>query len=142
MTMATVRTLLLGCVVVVAAACGSKSAGVVEVRDAWIPAAPPGAPVLALYAQIVPGRDDALIRISTPQAASAEVHESREEDGRMTMRAVPRLELKAGQNVQLAPGGLHGMLMGPTGSVPAGGSVPVTFTFEHSGDITVVATVK
>lgn len=140
--MARFRILLLGSVIAFVAACGAKSSGVVEVRNAWIPAAPPAATVLALYAEIVPGRDDVLVGINTPNAASAELHESREEDGRMTMRAVPRLELKAGQNVALAPGGLHGMLMGPREPVPAGASIPVTFTFEKSGDITVLAHVK
>ena len=50
----------------------------------------------------------------------------------MTMRAIDRLELPAGQQVRLAPGGQHIMLMDLKQPVKNGETVPLTLTVEYA----------
>ncbi len=137
------RSLLVAALAVVAlSACGRSQTPTVSVRDAWSPAAPPGATVVAIYGELVANRDDVLVRIATPVADKAELHATSEENGMMKMRPVERLELKAQTPVQLAPGGMHIMLVGMRESFAAGAQIPVTFEFEHAGTIAVNAQVK
>jgi hypothetical protein len=82
--------------------------------------------------------DDALIGVSADYPR-VELHESREVDGVMTMRPVERLEIPAGESVELAPGGLHVMFMGltPDTAFTLGESVSVTLLFEQAGEVEV-----
>jgi copper(I)-binding protein len=60
----------------------------------------------------------------------------------MRMRPVPAIDLPAGQAVQLAPGGLHLMLIGLTQALNQGGRVPVTLVFERAGEVEVQLAVE
>jgi hypothetical protein len=51
-------------------------------------------------------------------------------DNVMKMRAVPALDLPAGQAVELKPGGYHIMLLDLKQPVAQGASVPLTLVFE------------
>jgi copper(I)-binding protein len=123
-------------------ACSQPENPTVVVRNAWSPAAPPGATVVAVFGEIEATHDDVLLRIFTPYAHSAELHSTSEENGMMKMRPVTRLELKAETPVTFAPGGMHVMLVGMYESVAADAQIPVTFQFERSGEVTVMAQVK
>ncbi|HMN46138.1 MAG TPA: copper chaperone PCu(A)C [Povalibacter sp.] len=137
------RSLLMAALALIALhGCGQAQGPSVTVRDAWSPAAPPGAAVVAIYGELIADRDDVLIRIRTPAADRVELHATSEENGMMKMRPVTRLELKAGTPVQLAPGGMHLMVMGLHEPIAAGGEIPVTFEFEHAGKIAVSARVN
>jgi copper(I)-binding protein len=129
------------CVALALAACGAEPKGV-EVRDTWSPPAPPGAQVLAVFATIEARGDDVLKSISSPVARKVEIHSSAEEDGMMKMRAVNELPLKGGETVQLAPGGLHIMLMDLDNARPTQGSIPITFHFAHAGALQVEAQIR
>ncbi|NNF16877.1 MAG: copper chaperone PCu(A)C [Gammaproteobacteria bacterium] len=96
------------------AAC-SPAADVV-IDDAWIRAAPPGAHMLAAYGTITNQRGDEIViqGVESAQFASVSVHESLEINGTATMRPAGDLRLAPGQSIDLRPGGLHFMLMGPT----------------------------
>jgi len=122
--------------------CGQPQTASVTVRDAWSPAAPPGATVVAIYGELVANQDDVLLRIATPMADTAELHATSEENGMMKMRPVTRLELKADTPVQLAPRGMHIMLVGMHESIAAGGQIPVTFEFARAGTVASSARVK
>jgi copper(I)-binding protein len=80
----------------------------------WARATPSGAKVGAVYARLSnPGVQRVTISgIHTAVARSAQIHETREVDGMMRMRHVDPLVLAAGANIDLAPGGMHLMLMG------------------------------
>jgi len=80
-----------------------------------------------------------LVDISTPAAAHPEVHEMTEEDGVMKMRPAGPLEIPPGEEVHLAPGGMHIMLMQLRQPLEEGESIPITFIFEEAGEITVSA---
>ena len=63
--------------------------------------------------------------------------------GQMTMRARPEgLLIPAGGQVDLAPGGLHLMLIGVREPLAAGQTLPVELRFEKAGTVTVELTVR
>lgn len=134
--------LLVTAALVTLCACSQPENPTVAIRNAWSPAAPPGATVVAIFGEIEARQDDVLLRIFTPYAQSAELHSTSEENGMMKMRPITRLELKAGTPVTLAPGGMHVMLVNMHESVAAGAQIPVSFQFERSGEVTVMAQVK
>ncbi|HEX9770459.1 MAG TPA: copper chaperone PCu(A)C [Kiloniellales bacterium] len=81
---------------------------------------------------------DRLIGIATPVAESAMLHTSvMGEDGVMKMRPVAAIEVPAGGEVKLEPGGLHIMLMGVHEPLKAGKHFPLTLSFERAGEFEV-----
>ena len=56
------------------------------------------------------------------------------------MRAVPRIELPAGQPVKLAPGGLHIMMFDLKQTLKAGERVPLTLSVQPTGAASGAAT--
>ncbi len=137
-----VNKAFLSLIVLALAACAKSPSSGIAIEDAWSPAAPPGAPALAVYAQIVPAQDDTLLGVSSTAAANAELHATLEQDGVMQMRPVGPLPITARTTVTLEPGGMHLMLMGPREPVAAGGTIPVVFHFAKAGDVTVNAEVR
>jgi periplasmic copper chaperone A len=81
--------------------------------------------------------DDKLLSASSTAAARMELHTMAMEGNVMRMRQVPSIEVKAGESVELKPGGLHVMFMGITKPLEKGTKVPVTFVFEKAGKISV-----
>lgn len=79
---------------------------------------------------------DTLVSVSA-DFPMVQLHESIEKDGVMSMQHVERLEIGAGETVELAPGGYHVMFMGLAEPFVAGTHVPVTLTFENAGEIEV-----
>jgi copper(I)-binding protein len=65
------------------------------------------------------------------------LHETVVKDGIASMPHAMSIPVPAGQSVQLAPGGFHGMLMGLTAALKEGDSFPVTLSFERAGAVTV-----
>ena len=115
----------------------------VEVTGAWSRALPPvsanGAAWLRLHNA---GADaDRLLEISSPMARMVHVHETRIESGVATMGMVDALRLAPGEEVLLAPGGLHLMLMGLVSPLVEGGTLPLTLRFERAGEIEVAVPV-
>lgn len=55
----------------------------------------------------------------------------------MQMRAVPNLEIAAGRDVELGPGGMHLMFFGVTEPFADGQSIPVHLVFETAGAVDV-----
>lgn len=80
--------------------------------------------------------DDRLIAVGTPLAAKVELHRSTMEDGIHRMERVDAVTIPAGGKVELAPGGLHVMLIDLKFMLMAEETISVTFSFEHAGDIT------
>ena len=86
--------------------------------------------------------EDRLIAVSTPLATKVELHRSTMEDGIHRMEKVESIVVPAGGAVELAPGGYHVMLVGLKFMLMAEETIPVTFTFERSGDITTGVSVE
>lgn len=85
---------------------------------------------------------DRLVAARSPAANVMELHTHIRDGDVMRMRAVPAIELPAGQEVRLAPGGLHLMLIGLAQSLEPGGRVPVTLVFERAGEVTIQLAVE
>ena len=78
---------------------------------------------------------------TTPVATSVEVHESVLMGEVMSMRRLDRLEIPAGSEVQLEPGGLHLMLLGLNQPLAAGDGFEMTLLFEGSHEVEVLVSV-
>lgn len=115
------------------------------VSDAWAPPTMGGAKVAAGYMTIANpgGAPDRLVSVASAKAAKVEIHEMKMEGAMMTMAPVPGgVEVPAGGQVALAPGGLHLMLMDLSGPLAIGDTVPVTLTFEKAGAVEATLTVR
>ncbi len=120
--------------VVLACAVGATAAGAQTVAtDPWVRATVPGQKATGLFVELKSPTAARLTGGNSPVAASVEVHEMTMDGGVMRMRAIPSLNLLAGQPVTLKPGSYHLMLMGLKDTVKAGDTVPVTLTIERDG---------
>ena len=80
--------------------------------------------------EIVARENLRLTGVRSPAAETAEVHQMKMENGMMRMRAVPSLQLPAGIQVKLEPGGYHIMLFDLRRSLVAGQHIKLELTFE------------
>ena len=111
---------------------GALHAQTVEVRDAWVRTSVQGQKASGAFMKIT-ARDGAkLVSASTPVAGVAEVHEMKMDGDVMKMRAVPALDLPAGQTVELKPGGYHVMLMDLKTTLKKDSTVPLTLVFRDA----------
>jgi copper(I)-binding protein len=86
--------------------------------------------------------DDKLLKISTPIAQSAEVHNMVMDGSIMRMREVGQIDLKPAAKVTMAANeGLHIMLIGLKQPLQPGQKIPLSLRFEKAGRIEVEAVV-
>ena len=117
--------------------------GSIEVSDAWARATAGSSPGGAFMTIVNTGTsDDRLVAASTTVAQTAELHETKDENGVMKMTPVPALEIKAGTRVTLAPGGLHIMLTGLKAPLKQGESFPLVLRFDKAGAVNVMVKVE
>lgn len=119
----------------VAFACGSQDAGGVVVTDAWVRTAGEGRMMSAAYLTLCNAGNSAekLLAVSTGFAEAAEIHQtSRDEAGVTSMAPVEFIALPPHQELTLAPGGAHIMLIGLAGPIAPGEKIPLTLEFENS----------
>ena len=98
----------------------------------------------AVYLSLVnPGKHpDALLGATSDAARDVEIHESYQESGVMKMRAVGRIDVAAGDRVELKPGGYHIMLLNLTRDLDAGQVVDMKLRFQTAGAVHVTAHVR
>jgi periplasmic copper chaperone A len=116
--------------------------GGIQVDHVWSRAMPAGATGVVYLTVTDHGAPDTLIGIASPVAASAELHETINDNGVMKMRSVASLPVAPGKPIKLAPGGYHVMLVGLKQALVAGRSFPVTLTFAKAGMVTTTAMVQ
>ncbi|HEV7267490.1 MAG TPA: copper chaperone PCu(A)C [Falsiroseomonas sp.] len=80
---------------------------------------------------------DRIVAARSPAARTVELHTHIRDGDVMRMRPVPAVELPPGEEVRLAPGGLHLMLIGLAEARERGGTLPVTLVFERAGEVEV-----
>lgn len=117
----------------------------VVVSDAWARETAPDAKAGGAFMTITNGTatDDILVSATAKFAGKVEMHESKMDNGVMTMRPLTDgIPLKAGAVTRLAPGGLHVMFMELKGPLRAGKEVEVTLNFKTAGAQTVKLPVK
>ncbi|HEX4859518.1 MAG TPA: copper chaperone PCu(A)C [Usitatibacteraceae bacterium] len=101
-----------------------------EVSNAWAKASLPGSSVSAAYLDIRSSVPLKLVKAGSPVAGIVEIHDMRMNNGVMEMKALPALEIPAGQVVSLKPGGRHIMLFKVKAPLKDGDKVPLELTFE------------
>ena len=116
----------------------ADAAEALRVSSAWARATPPGAQVGAVYLRIDgAAAPDRLLGGSSPRARSVGLHEVEVVSGVSRMRPRDGLDIPAGARVELAPQGLHLMLVGLETPLRAGETVPLTLRFERAGEVTI-----
>ncbi|UFN50382.1 copper chaperone PCu(A)C [Roseomonas sp. OT10] len=116
----------------------SYKAGEVSIGHPWSrPAAQGGTGAGYLTLRNGGSEADRLVGASSPAAREVQIHVTREENGVMRMRPVEAVDLPPGQEVALAPGGLHLMLLAIDRPFRVGDRVPLTLRFARAGEVTV-----
>ncbi|MGB7651404.1 MAG: copper chaperone PCu(A)C [Gallionella sp.] len=105
-------------------------AGEVQIDKARVRATAPGQTTAMVNLQINSVQAARLISVSTPAAASVELHRMTMDNGVMKMREVKELALPAGQVVDLGEAGLHLMLIGLQAPIKEGTPVPLTLKIQ------------
>ncbi|WP_299867818.1 copper chaperone PCu(A)C [uncultured Hoeflea sp.] len=112
--------------------------GALEIDHPYARATPPNAPVSGGYMTIRNTGDEAdrLISGEAAFAKRVEIHEMSMDGDVMKMREIKGgLEIPAGGEVTLKPGGFHVMFIGLDGQLIEGESRPATLTFQKAGSI-------
>ena len=109
-------------------------AGDLNVAEAWARETPPGKSMTAAYGRLQNSGDKALVvtGVSAEVAAHSSLHETRIERDRTTMRPVSNLTIAPGEEVELAPGGMHVMLMKLDAPLVEGESIDICFKLENN----------
>lgn len=122
----------------------AQSVGDVTVSSAWIRASAPKQVNGAGYAAIQnkSAQADRLLSASADVAERVELHTIINENGVAKMREVTGIDIPAGGAVTLEPGGFHVMFVKIKQPFEQGKTVPIKFTFERAGEVTVNFEVK
>ena len=115
----------------------------IEIVDAWVRAAPPGATATSAYLGIR-NRSDAELTLESATAAGidrVELHTTRIENGVMRMRRLGEVSIPAGGSVEFSPGARHLMLFSDT--LPAEGeALELRLRFTDGSIVEFVAPVR
>ena len=127
------------CAVLVAGAAWAQKKGNLEIDAPWARATPPGASVAGGYASIRNrgAAPDKLVAASSPAAERVELHLMSMQGNVMKMQQVHALEVPAGGELALKPGGAHLMFVGVKAPFKMGERVPVMLRFEKAGEVEV-----
>ncbi|MDP3536432.1 MAG: copper chaperone PCu(A)C [Halomonas sp.] len=119
-------------------------ADALAVEDPFVREVPPGSPATAAFMKLH-NQSDVPVRLIDAQnslTAYTELHDHVVIDEVMQMRQVDAIEIPAYGEVQLAPGGLHLMLIGLDQSVSTGDSVNLNLIFDNGDVVEVGAPVR
>lgn len=125
-----IKMMFLGVLLQITAAIASADSALV-VRDAWIRAAPPSAPVMAGYMTIENRSHEhmALVRASSPAFTDITIHRTEDVHGVARMTHTPRIEIAPLGELHFQPGGYHLMLAQARRPLRAGDEVPIELAF-------------
>ncbi|MEN8177532.1 MAG: copper chaperone PCu(A)C [Pseudomonadota bacterium] len=125
-------------------ALAQQVADMVEVKDPYVRAVPPGQPNSASFMALSnsDAQGHALVAAESPVSKVVELHTHTMVDGMMRMRQVEKIELPAGEQVALQPGGLHVMLIGLQQKLTPGEEIPMTLIFEDGSKQQITAPVR
>jgi copper(I)-binding protein len=104
----------------------------VKVESAWARVTVPGQKGTGAFMTLTAAQGLRLVGVQSPVAGISEIHEMKMEGDVMRMRAIPALELPAGQAVALRPGGYHLMLMDLKQALVKDSQIPVTLRFQDA----------
>jgi copper(I)-binding protein len=104
--------------VILVSACTAEPQPPLVATDVVVTRPVPGMQMSAAYLSLTNNSDETIriSRVVSAQHESVQLHESIVKDGIARMRAIPVLEIPAGETITLKRGGKHLMLMRPTGA--------------------------
>lgn len=111
--------------------CSLPALAEVTVAEPWVRATVPAQKATGAFMHLKSDADARLVSAASPVAGVVEIHEMVMDKDVMKMGPVPALDLPAGQDVELKPGGYHVMLMDLRQQVKVGDEVPLTLTIEN-----------
>lgn len=134
----------LGLLLVSGGVLAEDAAAQLEVMDPYVRAIPPGQMNSASFMTLRnnAAADHALVAVESPAAPTVELHTHTMEGGMMRMRRIEKIDLPAGEAVQLQPGGLHVMLIGITEPLAVDSQVELTLVLDDGSRTTVQAPVR
>lgn len=114
------------------AACSGGNSGEIIARDAWARPVPEAAPTSAIFMTLSneTDTDDRLTAVVVSGCETTELHQTSMNGGVMSMAPVDSIELPAGTETVLEPGGLHVMCIGVAGGLEAGSESEMTLRFQ------------
>ncbi len=89
------------------------------------------------YFSVKSDKADRIIGVSSPQAASVEMHGSMSAGGQSSMKRLETVPLPAGETVIFAPKGMHLMVFDPK-PLPEGATFPIQIELESGRSETIV----
>jgi copper(I)-binding protein len=116
----------------------------VQVEDAWVREAPPGARMLAAYLTVKNSgtEDRMLVEVQSPAFSHVMLHKSEVVDGVARMTHLDEIVIPARGSVHFEPGGLHLMMPAPEPRLSAGDRVPLVLIFADGNRLEVQAEVR
>ena len=107
-----------------------------DIRDPWIKNLPPSVPVRAGYMTIhnPQTKTVSIVSLRSDAFASVEIHQTIEQDGMMRMEQVRSLNIESNSSVQLAPGGLHLMMMNPSEPTQPGDLLEIVIVLDDGSE--------
>ncbi|MFL6659827.1 MAG: copper chaperone PCu(A)C [Massilia sp.] len=132
---------------VLATACALASARAdLSVTAPWVRATVPAQTNTGAFMRLQSASGTRLVGVSSPVAASVQLHQMAMQGEMMQMREVDGIDLPAGQGVNLASGSYHIMLIGLKHQLKAGETVDMTLQLQAKGkkreSVTVTLPVK
>jgi len=110
----------------------AAAADQIEVHQPYVRLAPPNAPAAGAFMVIrnTGSKDVKVVKADNPASRVTELHTHLNEAGVMKMRQVPAIEIKAGGEAKLQPGGLHIMLIDLKAPLQEGDNIAITLGFD------------
>jgi len=110
----------------------AAAADQVEVHQPYVRLAPPNAPAAGAFMVIrnTGSKDVKVVKADNPASRVTELHTHLNEAGVMKMRQVPAIDIKAGGEAKLQPGGLHIMLIDLKAPMQEGDNIAITLGFD------------
>jgi hypothetical protein len=127
------------------ASCSRETGSGIQIENAWGRASPQSAENAAFYLTIqnTGSEADALIGAQSPACGMTELHEtSMDAQSLMQMHPVERIEIPAGEQVELKVGGLHVMCMHKQADFASGAKISLTLLFEKAGEQTIEVEIR
>lgn len=113
-----------------ACSCFASACAELQVANAWIRLAAPNANMMAAYMSLKNPSDQSILiqGLTSDTFKAVEMHTTEIVDGVAKMRQLDMLEVKAGQDQALVPGGKHLMLINPNRVLAEGEMVAIDLT--------------
>jgi periplasmic copper chaperone A len=138
------QTLLAALLATAPAVWAAGVADSVQTANPSVRMVPPGQDQTGAYVTLrnTGQHDHALVKATSPAARVTELHTVVDEGGMKKMRPVPKMDIKAGSETKLQPGGLHIMLIGLQQPLHEGAHIAITLTFEDGSSKEISAPVR